>query len=153
MIRIYRHFVATNTVIFTAIELCIVFILFHLVVRLVGSPTDSLGSPTALSVLLVLTTALSGVAAGFYQRTVIYSGTWLLTAAVTTGLALALGGLVVLAFGALSSTNGIVIGQLEIALPVICPICFLATRWAAVAATSRGLFRRPVLLIGGGRKA
>jgi len=153
MIRVYRHFVATNTLIFTAIELCIVFILFHLVVRLVGPPTDSLTSPTALSVLLVLTTALSGVAAGFYQRAINYSGTWLLSAAVTTGLALALGGLVVLAFAALSSANGIVIGQLEIALPVICPICFLATRWAAVAATSRGLFMRPVLLIGAGRKA
>jgi sugar transferase (PEP-CTERM system associated) len=154
MLRIYRHLIPTATVLFVTAE---AFLLFFLIRTFAALEIFSIGSvsratvthnTTTLSLLLVLTTVLSGLAAGFYRQNIETSLGWILTAATATGLSLGLGMLVMAVFG-----GDVIEGQWEVVLPLTGTICFVVTRRVATAASTRGFFKRRAVLVGDGAKA
>jgi sugar transferase (PEP-CTERM system associated) len=154
VIRIYRHLIPTATVLFVAAEAFLLFFLIKFFAALQIANVGSAGratithNTTTLSLLLVLTTVLSGLAAGLYRQTLGTSLGWILTAATATGLSLGLGMLVMAVFG-----GDVIEGQWELILPLPCTICFVITRRVATTASARGFFKRRAVLIGDGAKA
>jgi sugar transferase (PEP-CTERM system associated) len=159
MIRIYRHFIPATTFFYMITELLILFILmkgliyfqFNAMSRGIQavSPRDA----TILSLLLVLTTAISGLAAGLYRQNLGSNFGWVITAITAASLSFGLGILVVMFFGVFWVPDQTYMAQWQIGLPLTCSVCFVVTRRAAVTAAKHGLFARRILLIGGGSRA
>jgi sugar transferase (PEP-CTERM system associated) len=158
MIRIYRHFVSAETLYFIVIDAIIIFVLSQLVLGMKGATIAGYSqaiyaNSAALSLLLMVTTMFSGLAAGLYRRDFGVGYGWVWTAATAIGLSLGLGALVISVFDLIAGAPAATAGQWEFVLPLICALGFIGTRRVAIAAGRLGLFKRRILLIGDGVKA
>ncbi|HEX5231386.1 MAG TPA: TIGR03013 family XrtA/PEP-CTERM system glycosyltransferase [Bradyrhizobium sp.] len=158
MIKIYRNYVPARSLLFIVVDVTLLFVVLNIATHYTfqgggGGWSGSLFSVTALSILLVATTALSGVAAGVYRQDIGHMGPWLGTAGTAVGLALTFGSVVVLASRFFHAAPPISLAHWEIGLPAVWPISFFLTRWVERAAARRGYFTRRILLIGAGANA
>jgi sugar transferase (PEP-CTERM system associated) len=160
MIKIYRHFVPTRTCALIVLDLLLLSLFLvgfaeSVIQHADGTIAHAANSRLpALSLALVLTTALSGLAAGLYREE-ISDGlrARFATAAVAGILALVSGGLVIAGFRAIGNPGGMSVWQWAVILLLLWPLCLVLTRTGARAASRHDLFRRRILLIGDGETA
>ncbi|MFZ2006003.1 MAG: exopolysaccharide biosynthesis polyprenyl glycosylphosphotransferase [Stellaceae bacterium] len=164
VIKIYKYFVPTQSALLLAADCIVLYFLITITMKYSslgsgvglgnenGLTTEFFNSFT-LSIVLVGTTALSGLAVGLYRRDTGKAGRWGASAAAAVGLALTLGSVVLLTVRFFRASPPISLAHWEIGLPAIWPVCFVVTRWISVAAARRGFFKRRILLLGDGRSA
>jgi sugar transferase (PEP-CTERM system associated) len=158
VIKIYKHFVPVQSVLLLIIDIVVLYFLITMTMGYVNLGSGSglkseLFSSSVLSIILVGTTALSGLAVGLYRRDIGKAGRWGVSAAAAVGLALTLGSVVLLTVRFFRASPPINLAHWEIGLPLIWPVCVVVTRWVSVAAARRGFFKRRILLLGGGAGA